>query len=196
MLFQSTFPPETSSSDIFREALDYLDAALHHLPPSDNLIIMGDFNADPGHLGGPLSTTSTNTQGRILLQFMDKFNLVSTHLHKSNLLLSHMYESDAHHSVSTIDHILCSKHLLSAILQASLIDDHPLNTSDHFPVVAELIIHLPPPSLLPSSSNSPQKQPFISRNWSGTSKEDIIAGYTSPSSVSYPYSAISLPTHL
>ena len=89
-------PSQTSSSDICREALDYLDAALHHLPPSDNLIIMGDFNADPGHLGGPLSTTSTYTQGRILLQFMDKFSLVSTHQHKSNLFLSHTYESDAH----------------------------------------------------------------------------------------------------
>ena len=111
------------------------------IPPSANTIIMGDFNTGPGHLGGPLLSTSINTQGRILVQGMDNFNLVSTYLHQSNQLLSHTYRSDAHLSVSTRDHILCSKHLMSAIQSVFLINDHPLNSSDHFPV---FVYHLPP----------------------------------------------------
>ena len=47
--------------------MDYLDAVLGHLAFDNDVIIMGDFNSDPGSEGGPLSSTPTNEQGRILL---------------------------------------------------------------------------------------------------------------------------------
>ena len=126
----------------------------------------GDFNADPGHLGGPLATTSINSQGRIL----HRFNLTSAHLHKSDLLFSHTFESDAHSTVSTIDHILCPRHSLPAILSAHPIDNLPLNTSDHLPVFARLAAHLPLPTSSPTSSCPIQNHLHIPRNWSGTPK--------------------------
>ena len=128
-----------------------------------------------------LSTTSTNSQGRILLQFMERFNLTSSHLHKSDKLFSHTFESDVHSSVSTIDHILCPLHSLPRVQSAHPIDDHPLNTSDHLPVFAKLSANLPLPSSSPSSNQSTPCYPFSPRNWSKTPKEVVISKYTLPS---------------
>ena len=154
-------PTRTNSTDTFHESLDHLAAALLLLPPSAYLIIMGDFNADSGHLGGPLATTSINSQGRILHQFMERFNITSSHLHKSNLLFSHTFESDAHSTVSTIDHILCPRHSQPAIQSAHPIDNLPLNTSDHLPVFARLAVHLPLPTSSSTTSRPIQNHPHI-----------------------------------
>ena len=110
-------PSRTDSTDIFRDTLNQLTVALL-LPTSASIINMGDFNAYPGIHGRHLSSTALNCQGKILLQFMNRFNLTSAHLHKSNQLFSHTFEGKAHSSVSTIDHILCPLHLLPRIHSA------------------------------------------------------------------------------
>ena len=172
-------PSRTTSTDLFRDALDQLTAALLLLSPSANVIIMGDFTTDLDIHGGPLSTTSLNSQGRILLQFMARFNLLSAHLHKSNQLFSHTFESEAHSSVSTIEHILCSMHLLPEIHSTYPINDHSLNNSNHLPVFANLSSNLPPPS---SSTTLPTQRSLLSpQNWSKTPKEMIFSRYTLPS---------------
>ena len=67
------------------------------------------------YIGGPLSSTRLNEQGRILHQFMSRWDLASIHLHISDSPMSHTYSSEAHSSLSTIDHILCSQHLLAKV---------------------------------------------------------------------------------
>ena len=74
-------------------------------------------------------------------------------------------EPPAHLFVSTIDHILCSKHLLSAVQCVFPIDDHPLYTSDHFPVFADFMIHLPPPLSLFSPKVSSHYPSVTPHNW-------------------------------
>ena len=122
-------PSRASSLDPFREAIDELDGALNLLPLGISIFIMGDFNADPGHLGGPFSTTPLMTKGRSF-NFLEKWNFLSIHLHASNALFSHTYQSDSHGSFSTIDHILCSKDLLQCATSVDIIDEGD-NLSDH-----------------------------------------------------------------
>ena len=111
-VFSVYLPSRSGCTDVFRESLDQLDAVLESLPPSSDIIILGDFNADPGSQGGALSTTRLNEQGRILVPSMVSWNLVSTHLHKSHLSSSHTYESEAHGTLSTIDRVMCQERLL------------------------------------------------------------------------------------
>ena len=106
-VFSVYLPSRSGCTDAFREALDLLNATMDTLPSISYTIILGDLNADPGSHGGPLSTTRVNEQGRILSQYLSLWNFVSAHLHKSNLSSSHIFESEAHSTVSTIDHILC-----------------------------------------------------------------------------------------
>ena len=50
-------PSRSGCTDVFKESLDQLDAILMLLPPGAEIVIMGDLNADLGHLGGPKSCT-------------------------------------------------------------------------------------------------------------------------------------------
>ena len=99
----SALPSRSGCTDVFRESLDRLDAALGSLPPLSNILVLGDFNVDPRR---PYHTTTMNEQGRILLPFMERWNLVSTHLHRPQSTSTHTNESDAHSTLSIIDHIV------------------------------------------------------------------------------------------
>lgn len=71
------------------------------LPAGADVVIMGDFNADLGLLGGPMSLSSPNEQGKILNKYLMRWKFVSTHLHLCSLP-TYTYESEAHASLSTI----------------------------------------------------------------------------------------------
>ena len=67
-IFSVYLPSRSGCTDMFREALDNFNATMNSLTSISNTVVLGDFNADPGCHGGPLSTTSVNQQGRILSQ--------------------------------------------------------------------------------------------------------------------------------
>ena len=82
-------PSRSGCTDPFKDSMDQLGATIELLPPGSNVIIMGDFNADPGIHGGPKSTTEANEQGRIFLQYLQSWDFTSTHLHLNPSLHSH-----------------------------------------------------------------------------------------------------------
>ena len=51
------------------------------LPFDNDVIIMGDFIADPGSEDGPLSSTPMIEQGRILIQYLQRGNYLPVHLY-------------------------------------------------------------------------------------------------------------------
>ena len=122
-IFSVYLPSRSGCTDVFRESLDQIDAAIGTLPSTSTVIILGDFNADPGIHGGPYSTTRLNEQGRILLHYMARWNLISTHLHtpNPNTSSSHTFESEAHSTLSTIDHIMCHQSQIPMIQSSRLI---------------------------------------------------------------------------
>ena len=69
-IFSVYLPSRSGCTDAFKESLDQLEAMFMLLPPGANIIVMGDFNADLGHLGGPRSCTQINEQGKILHQYI------------------------------------------------------------------------------------------------------------------------------
>ena len=78
----SVYLPRRSGCTVFKEALDQLEAALLLLPRGVDIIVMGNFNAESlGHLGGPMSCTQLNEQGRILHRYLTKWSFISTLLH-------------------------------------------------------------------------------------------------------------------
>ena len=139
-------PSRSGCTDVFKESLDQLEAMLMLLPSGAEVVIMGDFNADLGHLGGPRSCTQINEQGKILYRYISKWNFISTHLHLQTTASSITYESDAHSTLSTLDHILCPSFMLPKFISAYVIME-PLNISDHYPVFAAL--HCDYPSFTP-----------------------------------------------
>ena len=110
----------------------------------NDVFILGDMNADLGLSGGPMASTPTNEQGKILMQYLKRWNFLSAHLlHLSPTLATSTYESEAHGSISTIDHILCSSHVLPSLLSCHVIEEEPSNNFDHFPITCQMSTHLP-----------------------------------------------------
>ena len=183
-------PCRSGCTDGFKESLDHLNAVILLLPPDADIIIMGDFNADMGHLGGPYSCTSPNEQGKIFHKYLTRWDFISIHLQFHSSLSTHIYESEAHSSYSTLDHIICPRRMLSRFRSAFVLEDHPLNTSDHLPVQA--ILDHPP--LTPVTSTSPPLKSPSHPNWHAISKEDIHKLYTAPLKASLAGFSCELPS--
>ena len=172
--------------------MDYLNSFMTNT--SDSIpVIVGDLNADPGQSGGPLATTP-NEHGKILLRYLTRWNFVSTHLNSPSASVGksfHTYTSEAHHSSSTIDHILCPKHFPSNLSHCRDYDENPLNLSDHLLVIGRLFCRL---SMLTNVSSSSIITP--KPNWSRLSSSEIADTYTvqvqsALSSLSFPNSSFS-----
>ena len=86
--------------------MDELDSCLL-LYPSEVVIFAGDFNADPGWMIDGISSHPPNEQGKILKRYLQKWDFVSGHLKCSSWDSLLTYTSEAHGSLSCIDHILC-----------------------------------------------------------------------------------------
>ena len=78
-------PSRSGCTDKFKEALDQLEGALMLLPEGADVVIMGDFNADLGHLGGPMSHSPPNEQGKILSNYL--INPLEVCIHPSTPVL-------------------------------------------------------------------------------------------------------------
>lgn len=129
-------PTRSASTEPFREMLDIIDSAFI-LFPNCVILPMGDFNADIGS-----TSRSPNEQGSILLRYMERWNYVSSHLQLQRDGALHTFESEAHKSLSTIDHILCPASFLVRMVSSRVLINHPLNMSDHLPIHASLSLSL------------------------------------------------------
>ena len=153
-------PARSGCTDPFKESLDFLNGIFLQLSVSHDVIILGDMNADLGVAGGPRASTSVNEQGKILLRYLGRWDFLSVHLHVGPSHSSHTYCSEAHGTLSSIDHILCSRHLLSSFSSCFVADDAPLNLSDHFPVCCSFSTFLPK-SGFPAVGQSPISLPIL-----------------------------------
>ena len=136
-------PTRTGCTDTFKESLDYLDSIINLFGFDNDVFILGDINADLGLGGGPMASTPINEQGKILMQYLKRWNFLSAHLHLSPTPETSTYESEAHGSISTIDHIICLP-----------------NNSDHLPITCHISTHLPT-SLIHHKKCNPPPRP----NW-------------------------------
>ena len=135
IIFSVYLPCRTGCADVFRQTLDTLQSTFL-LFPTSIVIFTGDLNADPGLSGGSYGL-SANEQGVILARYLTEWDYVSAHLHFSGNQ-GYTYESEAHGTLSAIDHILCPREFLSRLSHASVLSDHPSNLSDHYPVVVRM----------------------------------------------------------
>ena len=137
----------------------------------NDVFILGDINADLGPGGGPMASTAINEQGKILMQYLKRWNFLSAHLHLSSSPETSTYESEACCSISTIDHILCPSHVLPSLSSCHVIEEDPSNNSDHVPITCNISTQLP---------NSPIHCKKSRPNWRKLTVHDLKRSYTSP----------------
>ena len=168
-------PTRTGGTDIFKDQMDLIEAYIGLLSDCD-VVILGDINADPGSLAGPYVSTCTNEQGTILWRYLERWGYLSAHLWTAHAgLATHTYVSEAHSSCSTIDHILLPGHMVGSIGYAGVLDEQPLNLSDHLPVLATLSCSVP----VAVGTSSCRKRSSLRRcRWNKMSVGEIADVYT------------------
>ena len=151
--------------------MDLLDSTFSIFPDCQ-IVFAGDFNADPGS-----SSTTPNEQGKIMLRFLTRWSYLSLHLTLPHSGPDFTYESEAHSSVSVLDHILCSDSFLPCVQSCGIMSNHPLNLSDHYAVFASISISTSPAYNTVSSSNSSHRSSPSNLAWSKV--DDLtISSYT------------------
>ena len=171
IIFSIYLPTRSGSTEPFQAELDVLDSAFIRYPECA-LLFSGDFNAD---IGSPSSSTSLpNEQGKVLLRYLNRWDYSSSHL-SSPVSPTYTYESDAHNSLSTIDHIMCPNFLLSKLISSKVLANHPLNVSDHLPVYSCFSISLSPPPAVTSGFSTPLTRSVL--RWCNTDSR-LIQSYS------------------
>ena len=133
-IFSIYLPTRSGAIEEFREALDQLGAALGLYGLDSDVFVMGDFNADLGRDGGIKVCTQVNEQGRILLWYISKWNYCSYQLYLSPSQPTATYESEAHSSLSMIDHLLGPTHLLPIFKACFVGEEEPTNPRTHLTI--------------------------------------------------------------
>ena len=128
----SIYMPAAGSCEDLSTILDELSCIVESLEDGAANIITGDFNGDIGREGGPRGHRSAKRAGREVLKFMNKYEYIA-----ANLLSKASGAIDTftcHNGSSTLDYALIARAYTDSIISCYTCPDHPLNTSDHFPV--------------------------------------------------------------
>ena len=99
-------------------------------------VVMGDFNAHLGSLGGPKGVGTPNHQGLLLQQHIIKSDLFVASLSDIAYGSPHTFQSGD--TRTTIDYIMLDVSAASLLESCGTLEDDDLNTSDHLPQSVQL----------------------------------------------------------
>jgi len=119
--------------ECYSEHLIELEWVVSEHQPDGPVIVMGDFNAHLGTLGGRRCMGQPNQQG-ILHQLITCCNLYA--VSRASLSQGPLYIFQNSVSQTTVDYVLASQNATEYIRHCYTHDISPLNTSDHLPITA------------------------------------------------------------
>ena len=134
-------PCSDQGMDCYRDHLQELECVISDSILLGPVIILGDFNAHRGSLGGVRGTGDSNLQGILLSDVMNRHNLCAVSQCEWASGPLHTYVSG--NSMTTVDYIIASPDAISTISSCKTLPMNDLNMSDHLPLIAELSIERP-----------------------------------------------------
>ena len=159
------YPQET-----YNEYINAANQIISATPPSSPLLLVGDLNCHMGKLGRPRSSTDPNQRG---VQWMDHVENHSLYVPSlSTLATGPVHTFYSSRSSTTIDYAIGNQALSTVLVSCRDEEDHPLNTSDHLPIVTKS--HL---SLLTSTFTSPAHAPRL--DWDSGRRQGCLSRYSS-----------------
>ena len=152
--------------ECYCEHLVELESLISESQRHGPVMIVGDFNAHLGCLGGVRGHGNPNQQGILLHQLLVRCNLYAVSL--SALSQGPQYTFWNSETRTTVDYIIASHDASNYIQHCFTHPPAPLNNSDHLPITVELRV--------PSATTS-HKPPNPKINWEVALKSDGLATY-------------------
>ena len=131
-------PTVSESTARYRECVDVLESILYQLHPSGMIIVLGDFNAHIGNVGGPRSFTQTNARGSIIGEVMDSFELLSVNSQSFCKGPVETFYANGGMAKITVDHILIPTDKVQFISYCAVLRECSSNLSYHRPIFCVL----------------------------------------------------------
>ena len=129
--------PSDGYTEDYKCCLIDLEELLSSLNPSQPVLIVGDFNAHLADQGR--GNSAPNAQGLALRDLVEKYNLYVASLDERSTGPSYTY---SHGDTKTIvDYVFANQCASYLIKSTAVLEDHPLNTSDHLPVYTSLEVN-------------------------------------------------------
>ena len=152
--------------EVYDAHLATINQAITQITPSSPLLIVGDVNCHLGSLGGHRSSADPNQRG---LQWKELINSHSLYVPSlSNLASGPVHTFFSRTTTTTVDYIIGNLTISTVIVE----EKHPLNTSDHLPIISNLNLSLL--TLAPRSSDQNN-----SLNWNSALRLGCIPQYAS-----------------
>ena len=121
---------------LYRNRLTELEQLIYESKQLGPTVVMVDFNAHLGSLGGPKAIGTPNHQGLLLQQHIIKSDLFIASLSDIAYGPPHTFQSGD--TRTTIDYIMLDVSAASLLESFGTLEDDDLNTSDHLPQSVQL----------------------------------------------------------
>ena len=157
--FISAYLPCQGSPKDYSSCLDDLGEIFESREAGAITIIGGDLNGDLGYDLGNKSSRPPSKQGRLLSEFVTRYNLYPVNLDKSTTGPLDTFNGPT--GSSTIDYFLVPSNERNKISSCCVSADEPLNCSDH----ESLSIHLAINSLVKKPSRSTRRENIKWKSW-------------------------------
>ena len=157
-----------SSDQPHNSYVEAVDQVICQVSPSSPLIVAGDLNCHLGHLGGPKSSDCFNSRGLQWKELIDRHSLYVISF--SNIATGPIHIYYSNRIATTLDYMIGNLATSFLMTSCCTMEDHPLNTSDHLPIVSKVNVDLP-------LSVSPKSQPTL--DWNRASNDGLVSSYVS-----------------
>ncbi|KAK6178046.1 hypothetical protein SNE40_012884 [Patella caerulea] len=168
LLITVLLPSTNQSMEEYRNVLNDVQAVYDAYSSDFVVIVTGDFNGQISRQFGAKNPETANQRGKELEKFIKENMLISVNSQDSCAGPDCTYYSHDGSTCSLIDHVLVPECYSQVINKCSIVDDHPLNISDHHPVafVMDLNVHRT------DDSRKPLRPLCI--NWGKASEVELI----------------------
>ena len=136
-------PSSSESTSSYRTQTERLENILYELNVKENVIvIMGDFNAHIGDIGGPRCLRNINAKGIILKQLIGTFELQSVNSQVECTGPIETFYSNNGLTKTTVDHIFVTKKHMSSFICPAVLEECSYNLSFHLPICCKIQINV------------------------------------------------------
>ena len=132
-------PSSDQSIAMYTECLDTVDAIISRITPKVPIIVLGDLNCHLGCLGGVRSNNEPNDRRVLWKNIIDRHSLFVVSM---GALVSGPVHNISGQSSTTLDYIVGNTASTSFLQSCTILEDHPLNTSDPFQSLQSTLFQL------------------------------------------------------
>ena len=126
----------------YKSQVDMLENILYQLYDKGTIIVMGDFNAHVGNLGGPRSFNKTNSRGQVIKGLIEAFELQSANSQYGCVGPIETFYGNNGCTKTTVDHIFIPEGKAHFILNCSVLSNCSANLSFHLPISCVIKVNL------------------------------------------------------